>query len=265
LICDFIFGKIGAKPMATTLSKIDVSNSEEFVVPPLAPRRQREAHIRQFQLEQMTSNEWISFERAVSCLTGQKDLATASDARRNLLDAICAGKIHSGNPRALQCLDASSGDDWHWSVSDFRALVEHREGLVSVLKNTYLERDSLLPWMKGCGFDPTADIQRQISEATRSPTPDKQQAGLENAIVLPRMIPIPAESPPTATEKQRATLRALLEKFPARELEWPRSWEGLAQKLNKHLLDLSKKNAIPLSAAKTSSATIRRVLRLRKN
>ncbi|HXB77515.1 MAG TPA: hypothetical protein VNX23_08965 [Bradyrhizobium sp.] len=132
---------------------------EEFVRPPLAPRRQREAYIRQFKLEQMTSNEWISFERAVSCLTGQKDLITSGDARRTLLDAICAGKIHRDNPRALQCLDASSGDDWHWSVSDFKALVDHREGLEATLKNAYFERDSLLRWMKGCGFEPTADIQ----------------------------------------------------------------------------------------------------------
>jgi hypothetical protein len=146
--------------MATTLSKIDVLNSEEFAVAlPLARRRQREADIRQFQLEQMTSNEWISFERTVSCLTGQKDLATSSDARRTLLDAICAGKFHSSNPKAVQCLDASSKDDWHWSVSDFRLLVERDEGLESVLKNTCFERDSLLQWMTRCGFEPTADIQ----------------------------------------------------------------------------------------------------------
>jgi hypothetical protein len=233
---------------------------EEFVRPPLAPRRQREAYIRQFKLEQMTANEWISFERAVSCLTGQKDLNTSDDARRTLLDAICAGKIHRDNPRALQCLDASSGDDWHWSVSDFRTLVEHREGLESVLKNTYFERDSLLRWMNGCGFAPTADIQIQISEGTRAPAPDNRHADLDSAIVPPRMIPIPAESPPTATDKQKATLRALQSMYPAAELEWPKSWEWLEKKVRLRLAEMLKIKKIDASAATTSIRTIRRVL-----
>jgi hypothetical protein len=138
--------------------------SEKDVADRIASIRNDQAHIDQFKLDQMTANGWISFERAVSCLTGQKDLATASDARRTLLDALCAGKFHSGNPKAVQCLDASSRDDWHWSVSDFRTLVERHEGLESVLKNTYFERNSLLRWIKGCGFEPTADIQGEPLE-----------------------------------------------------------------------------------------------------
>jgi hypothetical protein len=80
---------------------------------------------------------------------------------------------------------------------------------------------------------------------------------------LPRMILIPKSAPTPA--KQNATHRALLIQFPAGKLEWPRSWEGLAQKLNRHLVELNKKSAIPLSAAKTSPSTIRRVLGLRRN
>jgi hypothetical protein len=236
-----------------------ISLRDEFVRPPLAPRRQREAYIRQFQLEQMTSNEWISFERAVSCLTGQKDLITSGDAHRTLLDAICAGKIHRDNPRALQCLDASSTDGWHWSASDFRVLVERRDGLESTLKNTYFERDSLLRWMKGCGFEPTADIQGQISEETRAPAPDERKADLENATVPPRMIPIP-ESPLTATAKQRATLKALLKEFPTGELEWPKSWEWLEKRLNLRLAEMLKRKEIDASAATTSTRTIKRML-----
>jgi hypothetical protein len=134
-------------------------------------------------MEQMTANEWISFERAVSCLTGQKDLMTAADARRTLLDAVCAGKIHIGDPNAVQCLDASSRDDWHWSVADFRALVEHGAGLESVLKNTYFARDNLLPWMKGCGFEPTADIQGGLKT---SPDVSGGQTAITEASATPQ-------------------------------------------------------------------------------
>jgi hypothetical protein len=155
---------------ATTKRNLALDSEEVGVALPLAFRRYREAYLRQFQLEQMTANEWISFERAVSCLTGQKNLTTADDARRALLDAICAGKIHNENLKALQCLDtAPREDDWFWSVADFRTLVEHREGLESVLKNTYFARDSLLPWMKGCGFEPTADIQSDPLKSALNP------------------------------------------------------------------------------------------------
>jgi hypothetical protein len=251
--------------MATTLR-------EEFVRPPLAPRREREAYIRQFKLEQMTSNEWISFERAVSCLTGQRDLATASDARRTLLDAICAGKIHRDNPRALQCQDASSGDDWHWSVSDFRALVEHREGLESVLKNTYFERDSLLPWMKGCGFEPTADIQSHPLKSALNP--NDQKTGSPAAIpevpahaaeddeqpINKLSIPFPKE---LATAKQIATHRALCDLFPDRGIPWPQaSMESLTKRVNLKLAKLCRTGAIDIRHAKTSEKTIRRVLGL---
>jgi hypothetical protein len=37
--------------------------------------------------------------------------------------------------------------------------------------------------MKGCGFEPTADIQGQISEEIRAPAPDGREADLENATV----------------------------------------------------------------------------------
>jgi hypothetical protein len=237
-------------------------------------RRHREAFIRQFQLEQMTSNEWISFERAVSCLTGQKDLATASDARRTLLDAICAGKLHDSNPKALQCLDASSKDDWFWDVSDFRTLVERREGLESVLKNTYFECDSLIQWMRGRGFAPTADIQGEtlktasevsgdqttIMEAPAAAIPDRAD-DVEQPLIKPT-ISIPKEAPTQA--KQNATHRALLMEYPDGEIPWPpTSQEAITKKITRRLIELHRKGTINASCTKTSETTIRRVLKLR--
>jgi hypothetical protein len=226
--------------------------SEKDVADRIASIRNVQAHFDQFKLDQMTANEWISFERAVSCLTGQKDLDTADDARRTLLDAICAGKFHRDNPRALQCQDASSRDDWHWSVADFKALVEHRGGLGDVLKHAYLERESLLRWMRGCGFEPTADIQ--------APRETKAPDELESAVVPPRMISIPEETdgPP----KHQATLKALLKEYPTRELEWPRSWDRLEKKLKLRLAEMAQRKEIAQSIATTSVRTIKRVLGL---
>jgi hypothetical protein len=65
------------------------------------------------------------------------------------------------------------------------------------------------------------------------------------------MIPIPTESPPTATAKQRATLKALLKVYPTGELEWPTSWEWVEKKLNLCLAEMLKRKEIDASTATT--------------
>jgi hypothetical protein len=206
--------------------------AEKDVADRIAAIREARAEWEKFKRDQRTANDWISFDRALRCLIGQKDIATSQQATSLLLDDIRAGKFNrqNANTSTLTAIigPGSSAPDEakgvYWTPADVGRLLnaEIKIEMRPILAEIHFAHEPLMTWMNANGFTPPTDFALSPVDETHDDNGAKFST-----------IKLPIKPP---TERVQAIVhRVLLEMHAERKMRYPESMLALTQQINRKL------------------------------